>query len=274
MLLGIFRGRLMGGAHVWRDHAVCLLIPIRKQCANCQTNISQQSLHLVNVLEQDWLSCYVMFFLHPLITQHTSVTVLMFSDVFGFVHVLPAWDVTWWGMTAPSWKRQWRRSRRIVAYHRDQPPNKVILCLQLKYSLRARFGCSGIGCPGTSAGTFPRHLLLQKLPTTLQAVSFAGGFWLVFFGCADIRQWGIVLRSFTGKKHQKTWFFRNLISEIHLSRSGVWPAQGRSGGRVFVSQGILQAQGQVLGFPSKAELTAPKLDRLPCFSFQKAAERR
>ena len=37
----------------------------------------------------------VMFFLHPLITQHTSVTVLMFSDVFGFVHVLPAWDVTW-----------------------------------------------------------------------------------------------------------------------------------------------------------------------------------
>ena len=90
-----------------------------------------------------------------------------------------------------------------MAYHRDQPPNKVILCLQLKYSLRARFGCSGIGCPGTSACTFPRHLLLQKLPTTLQAGSFAGGFWLVFFGCADIRQWGIVLRSFTGKSDQR-----------------------------------------------------------------------
>jgi len=31
----------------------------------------------------------VMFFLHPLITQHTSVTVLMFSDVFGCFRVCP-----------------------------------------------------------------------------------------------------------------------------------------------------------------------------------------
>ena len=54
------------------------------------------------------------------------------------------------------------------------------------------------------------------------------------------------------------YFWFAFFGEIHLS-SGVLPAPGRSGGRVLVSQGFLQAQGQVLGLPSKAELTAPKL---------------